>query len=186
VRPSRLLFEFMARTAGTLKGFFATALLWLLVALAVWYALRHWLVLPPAWLAGKAMAAAFPGWVTGVQLDGNTQVLLTTLHSGGKFDQVKLLDLGVARIMHASRPSTRSGVMVGTPGYMAPEQARGNKEIDARADIFSMGAVIYECLAGRPVFAGDNIAALLAKILLETPVTLRDAGFDVPPAPVAP
>ena len=101
---------------------------------------------------------------------------------GGKFDQVKLLDLGVARIMHASRPSTRSGVMVGTPGYMAPEQARGNKEIDARADIFSMGAVIYECLAGRPVFAGDNIAALLAKILLETPVTLRDAGFDVPPA----
>ena len=69
----------MARTAGTLKGFFATALLWLLVALAVWYALRHWLVLPPAWLAGKAMAAAFPGWVTGVQLDGNTQVLLTTL-----------------------------------------------------------------------------------------------------------
>jgi tetratricopeptide (TPR) repeat protein len=101
---------------------------------------------------------------------------------GGKFDNVKLLDLGVARLLHASRPSTRSGVMVGTPGYMAPEQARGNKEIDARADIFSMGAVIYECLAGTPVFAGDNIAALLAKILLETPVTLRDAGFDIPPA----
>ena len=45
-----------------------------------------------------------------------------------------------------------------------------------------LGCVIYECLAGRPVFAGDNIAALLAKILLETPVTLRDAGFDIPPA----
>jgi serine/threonine protein kinase/tetratricopeptide (TPR) repeat protein len=101
---------------------------------------------------------------------------------GGKFDNVKLLDLGVARLLHASRPSTRSGVMVGTPGYMAPEQARGNKDIDARADIFSTGAVMYECLAGKPVFAGDNIAALLAKILLETPVTLRDAGFDVPPA----
>jgi hypothetical protein len=65
---------------------------------------------------------------------------------------------------------------------MAPEQARGNKEIDARADIFSMGCVLYECLAGHPVFQGDNIAALLAKILLETPVTLRDAGFDIPPA----
>src|SRR4051812_49055406 len=102
---------------------------------------------------------------------------------GGKFDSVKLLDLGVARLLHASRPSTRSGVMVGTPGYMAPEQARGNKEIDARADIFSMGCVLYECLAGRPVFAGDNIAALLAKILLETPMTLRDAGFEVPEAP---
>jgi tetratricopeptide (TPR) repeat protein len=100
----------------------------------------------------------------------------------GDFDQLKLLDLGVARLLHASRPSTRSGVMVGTPGYMAPEQARGNREIDARADIFSMGAVIYECLAGKPVFQGDNIAALLAKILLETPITLRDAGFDIPPA----
>jgi tetratricopeptide (TPR) repeat protein len=100
----------------------------------------------------------------------------------GTFDQLKLLDLGVARLLHASRPSTRSGVMVGTPGYMAPEQARGNKEIDARADIFSLGCVIYECLAGRPVFQGDNIAALLAKILLETPITLRDAGFDIPPA----
>ena len=100
----------------------------------------------------------------------------------GKVDQVKLLDLGVARLLHASRPSTRSGVMVGTPGYMAPEQARGAKEIDARADIFSLGCLLYECLAGRAVFAGDNIAALLAKILLETPVTLIDAGFDVPPA----
>ncbi|MDB4939527.1 MAG: Adenylate cyclase, partial [Labilithrix sp.] len=104
------------------------------------------------------------------------------LPKNGTFDQLKLLDLGVARLLHASRPSTRSGVMVGTPGYMAPEQARGNKEIDARADVFSMGCVMYECLAGRPVFQGDNIAALLAKILLETPITLRDAGFDIPPA----
>ena len=101
---------------------------------------------------------------------------------GKKFDPLKLLDLGVARLLHASRPSTRSGVMVGTPGYMAPEQARGNKEIDARADVFSLGCLMYECLAGRPVFAGDNIAALLAKILLETPMTLRDSGFDIPPA----
>jgi tetratricopeptide (TPR) repeat protein len=101
---------------------------------------------------------------------------------GGKIEQLKLLDLGVARLLHASHPSTRSGIMVGTPGYMAPEQARGHREIDARADVFSLGCVIYECVAGRPVFAGDNIAALLAKILLETPVGLRDAGFDVPVA----
>src|SRR4029079_780977 len=95
-------------------------------------------------------------------------------------DRAKVLDLGVARLMQGSRPSTRSGVMVGTPGYMAPEQARGSKEIDARADVFSLGCVIYECVAGKPVFQGDNIAALLAKILLETPITLRDAGFEVP------
>lgn len=69
----------MARPAGTLKGFFAAAVLWLLVALAVWYPLRHWLVLPSAWLAREVMAAAFPRWVTGAQLEGSTQVLLTTL-----------------------------------------------------------------------------------------------------------
>jgi tetratricopeptide (TPR) repeat protein len=95
-------------------------------------------------------------------------------------DQAKVLDLGVARLMRASRPSTRTGIMVGTPGYMAPEQARGSKEVDARADVFSLGCLIYECLAGRPAFAGDNIAALLAKILLESPPSLREIGIDIP------
>lgn len=99
---------------------------------------------------------------------------------GGNVDQLKVLDLGVARLLHQSRPSTRSGVMVGTPGYMAPEQARGVKELDARADIFSLGCVIYECLAGKPAFTGDNVAALLAKILLENPQTLREIGIDIP------
>ena len=100
----------------------------------------------------------------------------------GSVEQVKVLDLGVARLMRATRPSTRSGVMVGTPGYMAPEQARGAKELDARADVFSLGCVVYECLAGRPAFAGDNVAALLAKILLESPPSLRESGVDVPSA----
>src|SRR5690606_86631 len=77
---------------------------------------------------------------------------------------------------------TRSGVMVGTPGYMAPEQARGAKEVDARADVFALGCVLYECLAGRPAFSGENVAGLLAKILLEDPPALRDVGVDVPPA----
>ena len=97
-------------------------------------------------------------------------------------DQAKVLDLGVARLLRASRPSTRSGVMVGTPGYMAPEQARGAKELDARADVFSLGSVIYECLAGRPAFAGENVAALLAKILLESPPSLRESGIEIPAA----
>jgi tetratricopeptide (TPR) repeat protein len=100
----------------------------------------------------------------------------------GLVDQVKVLDLGVARTLRGSRPSTRTGVMVGTPGYMAPEQARGAKEVDARADIFSLGCVIYECIAAQPAFAGENVAALLAKILLQTPPSLRDIGIDVPPA----
>lgn len=99
----------------------------------------------------------------------------------GNFDQAKVLDLGVARLIRTSRPSTRSGIMVGTPGYMAPEQARGSKDLDARVDVFSLGCVLWECLAGRPAFAGENIAALLAKILMETPPLLSDVGIDVPP-----
>ncbi len=100
----------------------------------------------------------------------------------GRVDEAKVLDLGVARTLRGSRPSTRTGVMVGTPGYMAPEQARGAKEVDARADVFSLGCVMYECIAGQPAFAGENVAALLAKILLHSPPSLRDIGIDVPPA----
>jgi predicted ATPase len=96
-------------------------------------------------------------------------------------DRAKILDLGVARILAGTRPSTRSGIMVGTPGYMAPEQARGTREIDGRADVFALGCVLYECLAGRPAFIGENIASLLAKILLESPPGLRESGVDVPP-----
>lgn len=69
----------MARRGTTLGGFFGGALLWLVVALAVWYPLRHWMVLAPAWLAREVMTAAFPRWVTGAQFDGGVQVLLTSL-----------------------------------------------------------------------------------------------------------
>ena len=57
--------------------------------------------------------------------------------------------------------------MLGTPGYMAPEQARGERDVDARADVFALGCVLFECLTGRAAFAGDNVMAVLAKILLE-------------------
>ncbi len=82
--------------------------------------------------------------------------------------RVKLVDFGVAHVTMAAQSSmTRTGVMLGTPGYMAPEQARGDRGIDARADVFSLGCVLFECLAGRPPFYGDNLMAVLAKILIE-------------------
>jgi tetratricopeptide (TPR) repeat protein len=79
--------------------------------------------------------------------------------------RVKVLDFGVARITDAR--STRTGVMVGTPGYMAPEQAKGERAISPRVDVFALGCVLFECLTGQPVFVGDNVMAVLAKILLE-------------------
>ncbi len=82
--------------------------------------------------------------------------------------RAKLVDFGVAHVtMSAAGSMTRTGVMLGTPGYMAPEQARGGRAVDARADVFSLGCVLFECLAGRPPFYGDNLMAVLAKILVE-------------------
>jgi tetratricopeptide (TPR) repeat protein len=102
--------------------------------------------------------------------------------AGGQLDSVKVVDFGVARVTDATRMATRTGVMVGTPGYMAPEQARGNREVTAAADVFAVACVLYECLTGRHIFVGDNVMAVLAKILLEETPRLRDARPDLPDA----
>ena len=99
---------------------------------------------------------------------------------GGDVEQVTILDFGVARIDHAPISLTASGALLGTPGYMAPEQARGASRIDARADIFALGAVMLECLAGRPAFTGQHVMAVLAKVLLEDPPRLSALCSHVP------
>ncbi len=89
-----------------------------------------------------------------------------------------LIDFGVA-LGKAARPS-HQGKTVGTPGYMAPEQARGQRDLDARVDVFSMGCVLYECLTGRPAFAGEHPMGVLAKVLLEDPPRVAELRPDVP------
>jgi serine/threonine protein kinase/tetratricopeptide (TPR) repeat protein len=96
----------------------------------------------------------------------------------GDLARVKILDFGVARITDAR--STRTGVMVGTPGYMAPEQAKGEAGVGPRVDVFALGCVLFECLTGRTAFVGDNVMAVLAKILLEETPRLSDVRRDLP------
>ncbi len=91
---------------------------------------------------------------------------------GERVDAPKVLDFGIARPSHATWALTLPGSQLGTPGYMAPEQARGEAEIDGRVDVFALGCVLFECLAGRPAFVGDNMMALLSKVLLEEPPRL--------------
>src|SRR5262249_11145929 len=74
-------------------------------------------------------------------------------------ESVRILDFGIARVANQAA-STKTGIVVGTPGYMAPEQARGERELDARADVFSLGCVLFECLTGRAAFIGEHIMAL--------------------------
>lgn len=98
--------------------------------------------------------------------------------------QVVVLDFGIARSAAHSvlAPITRTGMLVGTPGYIAPEQARGSRALDARADVFALGCVAFECLAGTPAFAADDVMAILAKVLLDEPAPLCALRPDVPAA----
>jgi hypothetical protein len=100
---------------------------------------------------------------------------------GGLLSAVKVLDFGIARAGHATR-MTRSGMLVGTPGYMAPEQARGEASLDARADVFSLGCVLFECLTGEPAFGGEHVAAILTKVLFEETPSVQRVRPEVPSA----
>ena len=95
---------------------------------------------------------------------------------------VMLLDFGVARRTRHAAQLTRTGMIVGSCAYMSPEQALGHKDIDARSDLFSLGCVLYECLSGRRTFGARDATAVLAKILLEEPPTLREIAPHIPPA----
>ncbi len=92
----------------------------------------------------------------------------------------KILDFGIARFRNVRSEITRTGVMIGTPGYMSPEQARGDRHIDPRCDVFSLGCVIYKCLTGQNAFRGTDPLAVMAKILVEPPPRPSAAGVIVP------
>jgi serine/threonine protein kinase len=95
--------------------------------------------------------------------------------------RVKLLDFGLAQRNRETARLTQSGLIVGTPSYMAPEQARG-QEVTARADLYSLGCVLYRCVTGRAPFQGDDIMAVLTAVALETPPRPRELNPELPPA----
>ncbi|MBN2574181.1 MAG: protein kinase [Deltaproteobacteria bacterium] len=96
--------------------------------------------------------------------------------------QLKVLDFGIARLVNANRRLTRTGNLVGTPGYLAPETVDGGSTIDGRADVFSLGCVAHECLTGKPTFRGHEPGVLLAKLMLEEPPHLSEIVPQVPRA----
>jgi len=101
----------------------------------------------------------------------------------GDVGRAKVVDFGIVRIASEDDGrSTQTGMVLGTIGYMAPEQARGSHDLDARADVFALGCVLFECLTGRPAFTGRDVLAVQAKILLEDAPRVDELRDDVPTA----
>ncbi len=101
------------------------------------------------------------------------------LHDG----QSLVADFGIA--LAASKASgsrmTETGMSLGTPHYMSPEQAMGEREITARSDVYALGAVLYELLTGDPPFTGSTAQAIVARVLTETPRPIHPQRHTIPP-----
>ena len=101
------------------------------------------------------------------------------LHEG----QALVADFGIALAMSAEGEDrlTETGISFGTPHYMSPEQAMGDQELDARSDVYSLGAVLYEMLAGDPPYTGSTAQAIVAKMITEKPPLITVSRDTVPP-----
>jgi tRNA A-37 threonylcarbamoyl transferase component Bud32 len=100
------------------------------------------------------------------------------LHEG----EAMLADFGIALAVKEAggQRLTETGLSLGTPQYMSPEQATAEKTLDARSDVYSLGAVLYEMLAGEPPFTGATGQAVIAKLLVERPSSLRTVRDTIP------
>ena len=103
----------------------------------------------------------------------------------GAVPRVKILDFGISKVTDPSRPEDRmtcTGAVLGTPYYMAPEQARGDRDVDHRLDLYALGVILYEAVTGQVPFTGDNYNQLLLKILTEKFPTPRQLDPTLPEA----
>ena len=95
---------------------------------------------------------------------------------------VKILDFGIAKVSGSPSTKTRTGVLLGTPAYMSPEQCRGSGAVDARADVYSLGIVLYELTTGDVPFNGNGYGQVLLSQMTERPRPPTSINKDLPSA----
>jgi serine/threonine protein kinase len=104
------------------------------------------------------------------------------VHISGEKDFVKVLDFGISKVRSGGPKLTAHNVVIGTPAYMAPEQARAESNVDHRADQFALAAMTYEMLAGISPFPGDDPMDVMAQVVVCRPQPLNEVAPWVPPA----
>ncbi|WP_372370872.1 protein kinase [Candidatus Uabimicrobium sp. HlEnr_7] len=92
--------------------------------------------------------------------------------------EVKVMDFGLAKMVHSNDELSRTGDSMGTPAYMSPEQADGEK-VDARTDVYALGTILYQLLVGRPPFVGENHYNVLFQVLSKDPILPRKLNPDI-------
>src|SRR5688572_6740966 len=102
-----------------------------------------------------------------------------------EMDFVKVVDFGISKSLRASSEEeeavrlTQTGMVLGTPLYMSPEQARGDEDLDHRVDIYALGVIMYEAAAGRVPFSGNNYLSVISQVLNESPTSLREVRSEL-------
>ncbi len=133
--------------------------------------------------AGSALAAAHAIGI--VHRDLKPENLFLVPDAGAPSGaRVKILDFGIAKVKHGVGPAgsirTETGLIMGSPTYMSPEQCKDSADVDLRADIYSLATIVYEMMAGRPPYVGATGVELLLMHLSETPRPLRELAPHVP------
>jgi serine/threonine-protein kinase len=117
-----------------------------------------------------------------VHRDIHPQNVFVLPPSGRDGERIKILDFGISKIAPTSHRITGTAAVMGTPLYMSPEQAEGKtNEVDAASDQFSLAAMVYEMLTGKPAFSGDTLASIAYQVVHATPVPARSHRPDLPP-----
>ena len=116
-----------------------------------------------------------------VHRDMHPQNVFVMPATGGQAERVKILDFGISKIASISQKITGMAAVLGTPQYMSPEQAEGKiDQLDAASDQFSLAAIVYEMLTGRPAFSGETLASVAYQVVHAAAAPIREFRPELP------